>query len=69
MLEQTSRTDPLGNSNRWGYTGDILDDPVPVEESEGPGRWLLWIVLLAVAVIVVIALFGIPGLATPVPAQ
>jgi len=69
MLEQTTRNDSRGNSNRWGYTGDILDDPVPVEESEGPGRWLLWIVLLAVAVTVVIALFGVPGQATPVPAQ
>jgi hypothetical protein len=69
MLEQPTRNDPLGNQNRWGYTGDILDDPMPVEESEGPGRWLVWVVLLAVAIIVLIALFGVPGQATPIPAQ
>ena len=69
MLEQPTRNDPLGNQNRWGYTGDILDDPVPVEESEGPGRWLIWVALIAVAIIVLIALFGVPGQGAPVPAQ
>jgi hypothetical protein len=54
----TTRTDPLRN-DRWGYTGQMLEDPVMLEEeSSGPGRWLLWIALAAIAVIVVVALLG-----------
>ena len=54
----TTRTDPLRNE-RWGYTGEMLEDPVYTEDSSsGPGRWLLWIALVAIAVIVVVALMG-----------
>jgi hypothetical protein len=48
------------NTDRWGYTGDLLDEPAPIEESRGAGRGLLWALLLLVAVVVVIALFANP---------
>jgi hypothetical protein len=51
-LRSTDRAD------RWGYTGELPEDPVPVEESRGAGRWLLWVALLVIAVIVAFALFG-----------
>jgi hypothetical protein len=58
MLDPTAtRTDPLRN-DRWGYTGEMLEDPVMIEESSGTDRWLLWIALAAIAVIVVVALLG-----------
>ena len=56
----TASNDRLRNTDRWGYTGELLDDPVPVEESRGAGNRLLWIALLAIAVVVLIALFANP---------
>ena len=55
----TASNDRLRDTGRWGYTGDMRDDVVPVEESRGSSR-LLWIALLAIAVVVVIALFANP---------
>jgi hypothetical protein len=61
MLDPTSvQTDRLRDSGRWGYTGEFRDDPLPIEESPGVSRPLLWIVLLAVALIVIVALVGAP---------
>jgi hypothetical protein len=58
MLDPTTtRTNPLRN-DRWGYTGELLEDPVMIEESSGPGRSLLWIALAAIAIVVVVALLG-----------
>jgi hypothetical protein len=56
----TASNDRLRDTDRWGYTGTMLDDPVPVEEPRGAGNRLLWIALLAIAVIVLIALFANP---------
>ncbi len=56
----TASNDRLRDTERWGYTGDLLDDPVPVDEPRAAGRGLLWAVLLLVAIVVVIALFANP---------
>jgi hypothetical protein len=63
MLDPTSvRNDRVGDTGRWGYTGDPIDEPVPVvEESPGVGRWLLWVALLAIIVIALVALCGAPA--------
>jgi hypothetical protein len=55
----TASNDRLRDTGRWGYTGEPLEDPVSVEESRGSNR-LLWIALLAIAVVVLIALFANP---------
>jgi hypothetical protein len=66
-MEVIAMIDPVTASNdrpreteRWGYTGDLLDEPAPIEESRGAGRGLLWALPLLVAVVVVIALFANP---------
>ena len=56
----TASNDRLQETERWGYTGDLLEDPAPVEESRGAGRGLLWALLLLIAIVVVIALFANP---------
>jgi hypothetical protein len=59
MIDPTSaRNDRLRDQGRWGYTGEMLEDPEPVEESTGPARWLLWVALIALAVIAVVMLTG-----------
>ena len=52
--------DRLRETDRWGYTGDPLEDSAPVDEPRGAGRGLLWGVLLLIAIVVVIALFANP---------
>jgi hypothetical protein len=56
----TASNDRLQDTGRWGYTGELIEDPVsaPVEESAGASRWLLWVAILAVVVIALFALFG-----------
>ena len=56
----TASNDRLQETNRWGYTGDLVEDPspAPIEESSGVSRWLLWVALVAIIVIVLMALFG-----------
>jgi hypothetical protein len=56
----TASNDRLRETERWGYTGDVLDDPAPIEESRGAGRGVLWAVLLLLAIVIVIALFATP---------
>jgi hypothetical protein len=56
----TASNDRLRETERWGYTGDALDEPAPIEESRGAGRGLLWAVLLLIAIVVLIALFANP---------
>jgi hypothetical protein len=59
MLDPTTaQNDRLRDTGRWGYTGDFIEDPVPVESSSGMGRSLLWAALLAIVVIALVALFG-----------
>jgi hypothetical protein len=59
MIDPTSvRNDRLRDTGRWGYTGDMVEDEVPVEESGGVGRWLLWAAVIALVVIAVIMLTG-----------
>ena len=56
----TASNDQLRETGRWGYTGDIVEDPAPalVEESAGVSRWLLWVAIVAIVVIALMALFG-----------
>jgi hypothetical protein len=56
----TASNDRLRETERWGYTGDLLDEPAPIEEPRGAGRGVLWAVLLLIAIVVVIALFANP---------
>jgi hypothetical protein len=56
----TASNDRLRDTERWGYTGDPLEDSAPVEEPRAAGRGLLWAVLLLLAIVVVIALFANP---------
>jgi hypothetical protein len=56
----TASNDRLRETERWGYTGDVVDEPAPIEEPRGTGRGLLWAVLLLLAIVVVIALFANP---------
>jgi hypothetical protein len=56
----TASNDRLRETERWGYTGDVLEDSAPVEEPRGAGRGLLLAVLLLIAVVIVIALFANP---------
>jgi hypothetical protein len=56
----TASNDRLRDTERWGYTGDLAEDSVPIEESRGAGRGLLWGLLLLVAIVVVVALFANP---------
>jgi hypothetical protein len=62
MLDPTTtRTDSLRDPDRWGYTGQMMEDPLPpIKESGGASRWLLWVALIAIAVIVLVALLGSP---------
>lgn len=55
----TASNDRLRETDRWGYTGSLYEDPAPVEEARGSNR-LLWIALIAIAVVVLIALFANP---------
>ncbi len=56
----TASNDRLRDTERWGYIGDVVDEPAPIEESRGTGRGLLWAILLLIAIVVVIALFANP---------
>ena len=56
----TASNDRARDTDRWGYTGEVLDEPAPIEESRGAGRGLLWALLLLIAIVVVIALFANP---------
>ena len=61
MIDPTAaRNDRLRDTGRWGYTGDMLEDPVPVEESGGVNRWLLAVAVIALIVIAFIAFAGLP---------
>jgi len=53
----TASNDRLRETGQWGYTGDVRDEPMPVDESGAGSRRLLWWAVLAIAAIVVIALF------------
>lgn len=56
----TASNDRLRETSRWGYTGELLEDSAPIEETRGSSNRLLWIALLAIAVVVLIALFANP---------
>ena len=60
MIDPTAaRNDRLQRGSQWGYTGESLEDPMPVvDESPGMSRWLLWVALLAIVVIALFAFFG-----------
>lgn len=62
MIDPTAANrDRLQHTGRWGYAGDYDRDQAPVEESGGIGRWLPWLVLLVIAIVVVAFLVGIPA--------
>lgn len=63
MLDPTTASrDRLSESGRWGgYAEDFREEPGPVTESGGIGRWLPWLVLLVIAVIAVAFLVTNPA--------
>jgi hypothetical protein len=62
VLDPTSVSrDRLQETSRWGgYAGDLPEDQLPIEEQGGASRWLPWLVLLVIAVLVVAVLVGLP---------
>ena len=48
------------STSRWGYTGEMIDDPAPLQDTSDAKPWLIWAALLVVAAVVVIALFANP---------
>ena len=53
MMDHTAaRNDRLRDTGRWGYTGDMVEDEIPVEYEERGRGWMIW---LAVAVLVILA--------------
>jgi hypothetical protein len=59
VLDQTSyQKDRLRDTGRWGYTGDLIDEPMPVEESSGMGRWFVWAIVIALVVVALVMLSG-----------
>ena len=53
MMDHTAaRDDRLRDTGRWGYTGEMAEDQLPVEYESHGNRWVIW---LAVAVLVVLA--------------
>lgn len=59
MLDQsTYQKDRLQDTGRWGYAGEPLDDPMPIEESRGMGRWLIWAAVILLVVLALVLLSG-----------
>ena len=59
MMDPTAaRNDRLRDTGRWGYTGDTLEDQVPVEYEEHGNRWLIWLAVAALIVIAAVLLIG-----------
>ena len=59
MLDPTTvRNDRLRDTGRWGYTGEIREDPMPIEDSGSFGRWILWAGLIALVVVALVLLTG-----------
>lgn len=54
----TVNNERMRDTGRWGYTGETLDDPVPVEEPGGINRWLVAAAVIALVIIAFIALTG-----------
>lgn len=58
----TASRDRLSEPGRWGgYADESIDEPRVVESSGGFGRWLPWLFLALIAVVVVAFLVGLPA--------
>lgn len=59
MLDQTTyQNDRLRDTGRWGYTGELQDDPMPIVESRNIGRWLVWAAVIALVLLALVLLSG-----------
>jgi hypothetical protein len=59
VLDQTSyQKDRLRDTGRWGYTGELQDDPMPIEESHGMGRWIVWVAVIALVILALVMFSG-----------
>jgi hypothetical protein len=59
MMDHTAaRNDRLRDSDRWGYTGDVAEDQLPVEYEERGNRWIVWLAVAALVIIAAIMLLG-----------
>lgn len=59
MIDPTAaRNDRLRDTGRWGYTGDLADDQLPVEYEDRGNRWLIWLAVIALIVIAAVMLIG-----------
>jgi hypothetical protein len=59
MMDHTAaRNDRLRDTGRWGYTGDLVDDPAPMEYEERGNRWAIWLAVVVLIAIAAIMLIG-----------
>ncbi|MDQ2651909.1 MAG: hypothetical protein M3Z20_02595 [Chloroflexota bacterium] len=59
MMDPTAaRNDRLRDTGRWGYTGDMVEDPVPEQYEERGNSWLIWLAVVALIVIAAVMLIG-----------
>ena len=58
MQQPAARNDRLRDTGRWGYTGDLVDDPAPVEYESQGNRWAIWLAVLVLIAIAAVMLIG-----------
>lgn len=59
MLDQTTyKQDRPRDTGRWGYTGDLPEEPLPTDESRGVGRWFLWAAVIALVIAALVMFIG-----------
>lgn len=59
MIDPTAaRNERMRDTSRWGYTGDLPEDQLPVEYEERGNRWLIWVAVAALIVIAAVMLIG-----------
>jgi hypothetical protein len=58
MQQSAARNDRVRDTGRWGYTGDLVDDPAPVEYESQGNRWAIWLAVLVLIAIAAVMLIG-----------
>ena len=58
MQPTAARNNRLRDNVRWGYTGEMEEDQVPVEAANSGSRWAVWLAVLALVVIALVMLVG-----------
>jgi hypothetical protein len=58
MQQSAARNDRVRDTGRWGYTGDLVDYPAPVEYESQGNRWAIWLAVLVLIAIAAVMLIG-----------